>query len=80
MNYMKNYPDFDPVNRYAHYLHIGTPGQKLLEPIEAIRITPDIWKNKSRAHTNVFSKGLSAGSLIPFYLYLQSQNQNKNKE
>ena len=79
MNYMKNYPDFDPVNRYAHYLHIGTPGQKLLEPIEAIRITPDIWKNKSRAHTNVFSKGLSAGSLIPFYLYLQSQNQNKTK-
>ena len=77
MNYMKNYPDFDPVNRYAHYLHIGTPGQKLLEPIEAIRITPDIWKNKSRAHTNIFSKGLSAGSLIPFYLYLQSQNQNK---
>ena len=76
MNYMKNYPDFDPVNRYAHYLHIGTPGQKLLEPVEAMRITPDIWKNKSRAHTNIFSKGLSAGSLIPFYLYLQSQNQN----
>ena len=80
MNYMKNYPDFDPVNRYAHYLHIGTPGQKLLEPIEAIRITPDVWKNKSRAHTNIFSKGLSAGSLIPFYLYLQSQNQNKLEE
>ena len=80
MNYMKNYKDFDPVNRYAHYLHIGTPGQKLLEPIEAIRITPDIWKNKSRAHTNVFSKGLSAGSLIPFYLYSQLQNQNKTKQ
>ena len=80
MNYMKNYQDFDPVNRYAHYLHIGTPGQKLLEPIETIRITPDIWKNKSRAHTNVFSKGLSAGSLIPFYLYLQSQEQNKNEQ
>lgn len=80
MNYMKNYPDFDPVNRYAHYLHIGTPGQKLLEPVEAIRITPDIWKNKSRAHTNIFSKGLSAGSLIPFYLYLQSQNQNKHEQ
>ena len=80
MNYMKNYPDFDPVNRYAHYLHIGTPGQKLLEPVEAMRITPDIWKNKSRAHTNIFSKGLSAGSLIPFYLYLQSQNQNKHEQ
>ena len=80
MNYMKNYQDFDPVNRYAHYLHIGTPGQKLLESIEAIRITPDIWKNKSRAHTNVFSKGLSAGSLIPFYLYSKSQEQNKNEQ
>ena len=67
-------------NRYAHYLHIGKEGDKLLEPIEAIRITPDIWKNKSRAHTNVFSKGMSAGSLIPFYLYLQSQNQNKTEQ
>ena len=68
-------------NRYAHYLHIGKEGDKLLEPIEAIRITPDIWKNKSRAHTNVFSKGMSAGSLIPFYLYLQSQqNNNEGKK
>lgn len=73
---LKNEFGIEP-NRYAHYLHIGTPGQKLLEPIEATKITPDIWKNKSRAHTNVFSKGLSAGSLIPFYLYSQSQNQNK---
>jgi hypothetical protein len=81
LNYLKeNFPkEINEVDRYAHYLHIGTPGQKLLEPVEAIRITPDIWKNKSRAHTNIFSKGLSAGSLIPFYLYLQSQNQNKNK-
>ena len=82
LNYLKkNFPkELNEVDRYAHYLHIGTPGQKLLEPIEAIRITPDIWKNKSRAHTNVFSKGMSAGSLIPFYLYLQSQNQNKTEQ
>lgn len=81
LNYLKkNFPkEINEVDRYAHYLHIGTPGQKLLEPIEAIRITPDIWKNKSRAHTNVFSKGLSAGSLIPFYLYLQSQQNNKEQ-
>ena len=80
LNYLKkNFPkEINEVDRYAHYLHIGTPGQKLLEPIEAIRITPDIWKNKSRAHTNVFSKGLSAGSLIPFYLYSQSQNQSQD--
>lgn len=82
LKYLKdNYGDkLNEVDRYAHYLHIGTPGQKLLEPIEAIRITPDIWKNKSRAHTNAFSKGLSAGSLIPFYLYLQSQQQNKSEQ
>lgn len=82
LKYLKdNYGDkLNEVDRYAHYLHIGTPGQKLLEPIEATRITPDIWKNKSRAHTNAFSKGLSAGSLIPFYLYLQLQNQNKSEQ
>ncbi|HPB19677.1 MAG TPA: hypothetical protein PLC00_02770 [Bacteroidales bacterium] len=82
LKYLKdNYKDkLNEVDRYAHYLHVGKVGDKLLEPIEAIRITPDIWKNKSRAHTNVFSKGLSAGSLIPFYLYLQSQNQNKNEQ
>ena len=79
LKYLKdNYKDkLNEVDRYAHYLHVGKVGDKLLEPIEAIRITPDIWKNKSRAHTNMFTKGMSAGSLIPLYLYLQSQNQNK---
>lgn len=82
LKYLKdNYKDkLNEVDRYAHYLHVGKVGDKLLEPIEAIRITPDIWKNKSRAHTNIFSKGLSAGSLIPFYLYLQSQQQNKSEQ
>ena len=82
LNYLKkNFPkELNEVDRYAHYLHIGKEGDKLLEPIEAIRITPDIWKNKSRAHTNMFTKGMSAGSLIPFYLYLQSQNQNKTEQ
>lgn len=81
LKYLKdNYKDkLNEVDRYAHYLHIGKVGDKLLEPIEAIKITPDIWKNKSRAHTNMFTKGMSAGSLIPLYLYLQSQNQNKTE-
>jgi hypothetical protein len=54
--------DFDTLihNKYAHYLHIGTPGEKILEPIKSWEITPDIWKNKSRAHTNTYSKKLSA--------------------
>ncbi len=51
-------------NDYAHYIHLGTPGEKVLEAISSKRITPDIWKNKSRAHTNTYSRGLSAGSLI----------------
>ena len=47
-------------NPYAHYLHIGTPGEKILEPIKSWEITPDIWENKSRAHTNTYTKKLSA--------------------
>jgi len=31
-------------NPYAHYLHIGTPGEKILEPVKSWEITPDIWK------------------------------------
>jgi hypothetical protein len=56
----KNYPEFDPIDRYSHYIHLGTPGEKILEPIKSWEITPDIWKNKSRAHTNAYSKKLSA--------------------
>lgn len=48
------------IDKYAHYLHLGTPGEKMLEPIKSWEITPEIWKNKSRAHTNVYSKKLSA--------------------
>lgn len=58
----RHYPGWENMeNKYAHYIHLGTPGEKVLEPIESIRITPEIWKNKSRAHTNTYSKGLSAG-------------------
>lgn len=64
-DYMKsNHSDYDPVQRYAHYLHTGTPGEKVLEVLSSKKITPEIWNNKSRGHTNVYSRGLSAGSLI----------------
>lgn len=60
-DYMKaNHPDYDPVNKYAHYIHLGTPGEQVLQPIKSWEITPEIWKNKSRAHTNKYSKKLSA--------------------
>jgi hypothetical protein len=61
LNYLEqNHPDFFEPNRYAHYLHLGTPGEKILEPIKSWEITPDIWKNKSRAHTNRYTNKLSA--------------------
>lgn len=63
-DYMKvNHPDYDPVNKYAHYIHLGTPGEKVLQPIKSWEITPEIWKNKSRSHTNKYSKKFSAMSI-----------------
>jgi hypothetical protein len=56
----KNHPDFFEPDRYAHYIHLGTPGEKILQPIKSWEITPEIWKNKSRAHTNKYTKKLSA--------------------
>ena len=48
--------------KYAHYIHIGKPGDKVLDVVDSRRVTPDTFKNKSRAHTNTYSKGLSAGA------------------
>ena len=60
-DYMKiNHPDYDPVNKYAHYIHLGVPGEKVLQPIKSWEITPEIWKNKSRRHSNKYSKKFSA--------------------
>jgi hypothetical protein len=60
-DYMKtHHPDYDPVNKYAHYIHLGTPGEKALEPIRSWRITPEKWENRSRGHQNLYTKGLSA--------------------
>lgn len=66
-------------NNYAHYIHLGTPGQKVLETVESTRITPDIWKNTSRGHSNAYTKHLTAGGIIPLSAYLKSQEKNKNK-
>jgi len=66
LEYLKqNYPDFDPIDRYSHYIHLGTPGTKLLDPVKSWEITPETWKNTSRAHTNSYSKKLSALSVAP---------------
>ena len=78
MEYMrKNHPDFSPVDRYAHYVHLGTPGEKVLEPISSKRITPEIWKNKSRAHTNTYTKGLSAAAVAGVTLTTNLEKKQK---
>ena len=65
-DYMKNnYPAYDPVDKYAHYIHLGAPGEKILEPVKSWEITPDIWKNKSRSHSNTYSRGLTAAGILP---------------
>lgn len=46
-------------NDYAHYLHVGEPGQKVLEPINVKQITPEIWKKTNRGHYGTPSNGLS---------------------
>jgi hypothetical protein len=53
-------------NKYSHYIHIGTPGEKVLDPLRSWRITPDIWKNKSRAHTGEYTEKLSGLKLGGF--------------
>lgn len=50
-------------NPYAHYIHLGNPGQKIFEPISSTEMNLFNYKNKSRAHTGTYSKGLSAAAL-----------------
>lgn len=59
----KNYESEKLINdKYAHYIHIGKPGEKVLEPIKSLEITPDKWMNKSRGHEGDYTKKLSAMS------------------
>jgi len=58
--YLERYPDLataiPEVDPYAHYLHIGKPGQKVLEPVSLRKISPDIWRRTSRAHDGKYSR------------------------
>jgi hypothetical protein len=53
---------------YGHYIHLGKPGEKVLESIKSIEITPETWKNKSRAHLNLPTDKLSRAALVPLGL------------
>jgi hypothetical protein len=46
-------------NPYAHYIHIGTPGEKILDPVKSFEITPQTWINRSRAHSGTYTPKLS---------------------
>jgi hypothetical protein len=52
------HPDI-PGDPYAHYIFLGGKGEQVLEPIDIQRITPDIFKNKSRQHVGSYTPGLS---------------------
>jgi len=57
----KNY--FDP-EKYAHYIHMGRPGEKIFDAVKFEQITPENWFNTSRGHAGKYTKGFSAGSII----------------
>jgi hypothetical protein len=79
----QNFPGWrNEKDRYAHYVFLGKPGEQVLEPISTKRITPEIYKSRSRAHHGDYTPGLSALSLIPAGLsigaiqqYLENQRQ-----
>lgn len=58
----------DNGNPYAHYIHLGKPGEKIFDVVDMFEITPEIYKNKSRAHIGEYSKGLSMASIIPLII------------
>jgi hypothetical protein len=64
---------------YSHYLHLGKPGEQILQPIKSIEITPEIWKNKSRAHINLPTDKLSRAAVAPLGIAAsESVDEKKN--
>jgi hypothetical protein len=56
---LKNYEFPKPNHPYlpfGHYLHVGPPGTKILDPVFTKKITPEIWNNQSRNHYNQLSE------------------------
>lgn len=50
---------FGKLDPFSHYAIKGQPGEKVLEAIHFKEIKPELWNNKSRAHINLSSKGLT---------------------
>lgn len=68
-------------NPYAHYIHLGNPGQKIFESISSTEMNLFNYKNKSRAHTGTYSKGLSAAALAAPIVgnFLSQQDEEPKK-
>ena len=61
-------PVFGKIDPFSHYAIKGVPGEKVLEPIRSLEVTPQMWSNKSRAHVGKYSKGFTRrefGGVIP---------------
>lgn len=53
-------------DKYAHYIHMGKPGEKLFDAVNFERITPKSYKNTSRSHGDGFyNNKYSAGAFLP---------------
>ncbi len=61
-NILKQYYGKSNTDKYSHYVHIGKPGEKILEPIKLLEINSDNYMSKSRGHSGDYTKKLSAMS------------------
>ena len=61
-NILKQDYSNSPTDKYSHYVHTGKPGEKVLELIKSLEITPNNYMNKSRSHQGNYTKKLSAMS------------------
>jgi hypothetical protein len=61
---------------YAHYLHIGTPGERYWSQFVAGKLHLRCGKNKSRSHFNTYSKGPSVSVTGAGFMDL-SENQSR---
>jgi len=50
---------FGKVDPFSHYAIKGNPGTKVLELLNLKEISPEIWENTSRLHTNKYSDKLT---------------------
>ena len=67
---------FGQLDPFSHYAIKGQPGEKVLDAIQSIRVTPETWENTSRMHVNKYSNKLSRreeGGSLPMHQWLNSQ-------